>query len=176
MLLAFIPLVGMNAQETVPSPAEVRVPQFGYLSYQALYRQMPEYAQAKAAFAELQDKYEAEAKRAEEEFQCKFAEFLQGQKDFPASIMQKRQAELQDLMDKSISFRQESKRLLQQAEAEMQAPVTKKLNEAIQSVATDLSLIFVLNTDDNAVPYINAQVGVNITGPVLQKLGLPVSQ
>ena len=179
MLLTFIPFVGMNAQETeqaTPSPVEVRVPQFGYLSYQALYQQMPEYAQAKAAFAELQDKYEAEAKRAEEEFQRKFAEFLQGQKDFPPSIMQKRQAELQDLMDKSISFRQESKRLLQQAEAEMQAPVTRKLNGAIQSVATDLSLIFVLNTDDNAVPYINAQVGVNITGPVLQKLGLPVSQ
>lgn len=171
LLCALSPLMGLNAQEQV-NITEVRIPQFGYISYNQVFEQMPEYAEARAAFANLKSKYEAEAERAENEFQRKFAEFLQGQKEFPPSIMQKRQAELQDLMDKSVSFRKESQELLQNAESEMLRPITERLNRAIQEVAAERGLVFVLNTDGNAVPYINLQVGVNLTEPVLQKLGL----
>lgn len=164
LLLALLPCVGASAQE------EVRVPQFGYLSYNAVFSQMAEYQQAQDEFAALKAKYDAEATRAEEEFQRKFAEFLQGQKDFPASILQKRQAELQDLMDKSVNFRKESRRLLSEAEKELQAPVCARLNEAIAAVASELGLIFVLNTDGNSLPFVNQQVGVDVTQPVLMKL------
>lgn len=167
LFLALLPFMGMSAQE-----GEVRIPQFGYISYNTVFEQMPEYTQAKAAFEELKAKYDAEAKRAEDEFQRKFAEFLQGQKDFPASIMQKRQLELQDLMDKSVAFRLETKRLLQQAEAELQAPVAAKLTEAIKAVAGERGLFFVLNTDENAVPFVHPQAGVDITEAVLIRLGL----
>ena len=90
--------------------------QFGYLSYDAVMQEMPEYAQAQKEVASLKAKYEAEATRGETEFQKKFVEFLQGQKDFPQSIMQKRQAELQGLMDNGVSFRQQAQRLIAQAE------------------------------------------------------------
>ena len=33
-------------------------------------------------------------------------------------------------------------------------------------------LFFVLNTDDNAVPFIHPQAGVDITEPVLARLGI----
>ena len=163
-----------EGQDVAPANTEVPTahPHFGYISYKQVFEQMLEYAEAQKAFADLKAKYDAEAKRSEDEFQRKFAEFLQGQKDFPASIMQKRQMELQDLMDRSVNFRQESQRLLRKAEAELQAPVAAKLNEVIKAVATERDLLFVLNTDDNAVPFINTMVGVNLTEPVLQKLGL----
>ena len=86
--------------------------------------------------------------------------------------MLKRQAELQDLMEKSVTFRKETQRLLAEAEAQLQAPVTERLNQVIYSVAGQLGLIFVLNTDGNAVPFIHPQVGVNITDPVLRALGI----
>ena len=86
--------------------------------------------------------------------------------------MQKRQLELQDLMNKSVAFRQESQRLLKQAEAELQAPCIAKLSEAIQAVAGERGLYFVLNTDDNAVPFIHPQAGVDITDAVLTRLGI----
>ena len=79
--------------------------QFGYLSYKTIMAEMPEFAQVKQSMSELKAKYDAEATRGEEEFQKKFADFLQGQKDFPQTIMQKRQAELQSLMENGISFR-----------------------------------------------------------------------
>ena len=167
-LLLLLAATAVSAQDA----SEVRIPQFGYISYNAVFKQMPEYAQAQAAFEELKTKYDAEAKRAEDEFQRKFAEFLQGQKDFPASIMQKRQLELQDLMDKSVAFRKEAQRLLQQAEAELQAPVAAKLTEAIKAVAGERGLFFVLNTDNNAAPFIHPQAGIDITEAVLIRLGL----
>lgn len=151
---------------------EACVPQFGFLSYDSVFQMMPEYQQARADFAALKEKYDAEATRAEEEFQRKFAEFLNGQKDFPQSIMLKRQAELQDLMDKSVAFRKESARLLAEAEARMQEPIAAQLNQAIYDVAAERGLIFVLNTDGNTVPFIHPQVGVDITEAVLAKLGI----
>ena len=190
---ALLVAVALNAQEpteqaavqtpeqapvATPAPAPptdqsaVRVPQFGYLSYNEVYKQMPEYKKACDDFAALKAKYDAEATRAEDEFQRKFAEFLNGQKDFPQSIMLKRQAELQDLMEKSVTFRKETQRLLAEAEAQLQAPVTERLNQVIYGVAGQLGLIFVLNTDGNAVPFLHPQVGVNITEPVLRALGI----
>lgn len=170
LLFALVPFLETRAQE------EVRVPQFGYLSYNAIFEQMPEYRKAQEDFAALKAKYDAETLRSEDEFQRKFAEFLQGQKDFPASILQKRQAELQDLMEKSITFRKETRRLLQKAEAELQAPVAALLDQAIKAVGAELGLIFVLNTDGNSVPFIHPQVGVDITNPVLMKLGIELKK
>ena len=163
-------LLVVLATTAVMAQDDVRVPRFGYLSYNAIYQQMPEYQKAREDFAALKAKYDAEATRAEDEFQRKFAEFLNGQKDFPQSIMLKRQAELQDLMEKSVNFRKESQRLLAEDEAKLQAPVAERLNQVIQSVAGQMGLIFVLNTDGNAVPFIHPQVGVNLTEPVLAAL------
>ncbi|MBR5431305.1 MAG: OmpH family outer membrane protein [Bacteroidales bacterium] len=171
LLLVLIPFLGVSAQGE-----EVRVPQFGFLSYSEVFEQMPEYKQAQDDFAALKAKYDAETMRSEDEFQRKFADFLQGQKDFPPSILQKRQAELQELMEKSVAFRKESRKLLKQAEAELQRPVAQKLDEAIKAVGAELGLIFVLNTDGNALPFIHPQVGVNITQPVLLKLGIELKK
>lgn len=181
LLLALIPFLGVSAQEEQAAPAPsgtptitptVTVPQFGYLSYNKVFEQMPDYQKAKEEFAALKAQYDAEATRAEEEFQRKFTEFLQGQKDFPKSILQKRQAELQELMDKSVKFRAEAQRLLAEAEAKLQASVCERLNGAIHEVAAKRGLICVLNTDNNAVPFVHPQVGVDITEAVIAQLGI----
>ena len=57
--------------------------QFGYISYEQVLKEMPEYAKATQDIAALKAKYEVEAQKSEEEFQRKFVDFLQGQKDFP---------------------------------------------------------------------------------------------
>ncbi len=178
-LLLLLP-AGMAAQETVQQDAEMaqEAPsahplRFGYASYKAILSQMTEYAQAKKDFEALKAKYDAEATRSEEEFQRKFAEFIQGQKDFPASIMQKRQAELQELMEKSISFRQQSRELLRKAEADMQAPARQRLNKAIAEVGTEHHLLFVLNTDGEALPFVHPDFGIDVTTLILTQLGIP---
>ncbi len=164
LLLLVLPL-GVMAQEAVPA-------KYGYLSYSSLYSMMPEYAAAQRNMADLKEKYDKEAQRSEAEFQQKFAEFLQGQKDFPANILQKRQKELQDLMEKSIGFKQDVQRLLAEAEKELQAEVGKRLDAAIREVGLEKGYSFILNTDGNAYPFINPAEGEDATEWVKQKLQL----
>ena len=146
--------------------------QFGYLSYQQVLKEMPEYAQAMQELQTLKAKYDEEAARGEAEFQKKFVDFLQGQKDFPQSIMQKRQAELQTLMDNGVAFRVQVQGLIAQAEKDLVAEVQKKLNRVLLEVGVEYGYGYILNTDDNACPYINPVVGVDVTELVRQKLGL----
>lgn len=150
-------------------PAQI---QFGYVSYGQILRELPEYARAKEELAALKAKYEAEATKGEEEFQNKFVDFLQGQKDFPQAIMQKRQAELQSLMDNGVAFRLKSQELIAQAEEELMQEAYKRLNSALLEVGVEYGYGYILNTDGNSCPYINPVIGVDVTELVRQKLGL----
>lgn len=145
---------------------------FGYIAYNSVCVEMPQYVDAQRQLADLKAKFDAEAQRGETEFQRKFSEFLQGQKDFPANILQKRQAELQDLMERSVAFRDEAQQLLKDSEQKMLQDVYKKLNDVIGEVALERGYFFVLNTDNNAAPFINTVVGEDATDFVRYKLGI----
>lgn len=146
--------------------------QFGYVSYEQMLKEMPEYAQAMQELSALKAKYEIEAQKGEEEFQRKFVDFLQGQKDFPQAIMQKRQAELQGLMDNGVAFRIKSQDLIAQAEKDLTQEAHKRLNRALLEVGVEYGYGYILNTDNNNCPYINPVVGVDVTELVRRKLGL----
>lgn len=148
--------------------------QFGYISYGQILKELPEYAQATQELAILKAKYEAEAQKGEEEFQRKFVDFLQGQKDFPQAIMQKRQGELQALMDNGIAFRMKAQELIAQAEKELMQEAHKRLKRALLEVGVEYGYGYILNTDDNNCPFINPVIGFDVTELVRQKLGLSV--
>ena len=59
-----------------------------------------------------------------------------------------------------------------QAEKEAMGEVQKKLNRAILEVGVAYGYGFILNIDDNACPYINPVVGVDVSDLVRIKLGL----
>ncbi len=161
----------VNCQLSIVNSASAQV-KFGYLNYNTVLRQLPEYEQTQKRMEELRQKYEQEATRGEEEFQNKFADFLQGQKDFPENILLKRQAELQTLMEAGIKFRQESQKLLHKAEQELLDSARIRLDQAIQSVGVERGLAAVLNTDRNQCPFINPDMSEDVTDAVLILLGL----
>ena len=150
--------------------------QFGYISYDQVLKDLPEYTKATQDLAALKAKYEAEAQKGEEEFQQKFVDFLQGQKDFPQAIMQKRQAELQALMDNGVAFRMKSQELIAQAEKDLMQEAQKRLNRALLEVGVEMGYGYILNTDNNNCPYINPVVGVDVTNLVRKKLGLSYTE
>jgi outer membrane protein len=108
----------------------------------------------------------------EEEFNKKYEEFLEGQTTFAPAIYSKRQSELQELMEKNIAFKQEARRLLNDAEAAAIIPLKERLNGAIEKIAKERGFAFVLNTDGDACPYINPAMGVNIEDEVISKLNV----
>ena len=139
---------------------------FGFLSYNAVLQSMPDYAVVEANMEKLRKQYAAEQKRVEEEFNKKYEEFLDGQRDFPPTILQKRQNELQELLDKNIAFKKESQRLLDQAQAEAMVPLKNRLADALARVGSSRGLAFILNTDQNAVPWMNITMGEDVTDAV----------
>ncbi len=176
--------VSAEVQTTAPVVAQTPVPvavqsvapaKFGYLSFNAVFQAMPEFAVSQRKLAELKGKYDKEAQRSEADFQRKFAEFLHGQKEFPDNIRMKRQNELQDLLAKSIQFKEEAQKLLAQAEKDLQADMLYLLNEAIRAVGVERGYTYIINTDGNACPFINPVAGDDVTNYVKEKLQLPVS-
>ncbi len=131
---------------------------------------MPEYVLAQANLNDLRGKYDAEMKRVEDEFNRKYEEFLDGQADFAPTILQKRQSELQELLTKNVAFKAESERLLRQAEADTYAPIREKLQNAIRKVGAEQGYAFILNTDGDACPYIDPEMGEDVTELVIEAM------
>ena len=147
-----------------------RSEKFGYLSIDSVLQSMPEYAQMQQDMATMRQQYEAEMKRVEDDFNKKYEEFLDGQKNFPKTILQKRQSELQEMLDKSIDFKKQSQKMLSDAEAGMMEAVKTTINMAVNLIAQEHGYAFVLNTDKEAVTFINPALGEDITEAVKQLL------
>lgn len=147
---------------------------FGYLNYSEVLKCMPQYAEAESQLKVLQEKYDAEIQRSENEFTRKYAEFLQEQKDFPQNILVKRHKELQELMEKSIAFKSEIRNTLQTARNKMLEPLNQDLNDAIARVALQYNLEYVIDMGTGAYLFVNANAGMDITDAVKSALGIQV--
>ena len=155
-------------QTTTPATSQAAALHYGYLSVDSVLHSLPDYTIAKHKLSDLKAKYDAEMKRVEDEFNTKYQFFLQDQQELAPSILQKRQAELQELMDKNVAFKAKARQLLQEAEEEAMSPIRDKVNTAIRLVGEKRGLAFVLNTDNNAAPFLNPTFGEDITSSVLQ--------
>ena len=143
---------------------------FGYLSYEAAIQSMPEYALVQQKMKALQEQFQAETLRVEDEFNRKYEDFLEGQKDYPRTILLKRQSELQDMMQRNLKFKQQGKLDLAEAERKTLAPLRARLNETIATVARQRHLALVINTDSNACPFIEPAMGVDLNTEIKEKL------
>ena len=142
----------------------------GFLSYDSALVSMPEYAIAQQQIAETRQAYDDEMKRVEKEFNDKYEEFLENRKDYPRTILLKRQTELQELLEKNIAFKNQSRKELQQIERQILAPLRIRLNETIATIARQQQLTMVVNTDSNACPFIEPMQSVDLNEAVIRAL------
>ena len=160
----------MMAVVTGNAQTEQTAVKYGYLSYDAAMQAMPEYAEMQTSMEQLRGQYEAEQKRVEDDFNKKYEDFLDGQASFPKTILQKRQSELQEMLDKNIAFKKESQRLLCKAECEAKAPLKERLAAALKQVGEERGYAFILNTDGNVAPWLNSAMGEDVTETVKELL------
>ena len=170
--IATATMLSANAQSenTMPEQATMTVNKdgqqpairFGYLSCDSVLHSMPEYNAAMKNLKELKAKYDSEMKRVEDEL------FLEGQSDFAPSIRQKRQAELQELMEKNMAFKEEARRLLEKAKLEALTPLKKTIQATITRIGQQRGLAFVVNTDGGNMPYLSTIMGEDITEEVIK--------
>lgn len=143
---------------------------FGYFSYGKVYHAMADYATAMQTYNRLKAKYDAEVKRSEDDFNQRYEDFLEVQRTLEPSILRKRQSELEDLMERNRNFKKETERLLKQAEAETFAPVKQKLANTIRQMGHESGYAFILNTDNNVMPYVDNAIGEDVTTALITAL------
>lgn len=170
-LFAIPSLLSAQTEPTAPSAQPVQAAstlRFGVVYYDSLLCSLPDYAMAQRQLDMLSEKYEAEGKRAEEEFNAKYEEFLEGQADFPPTILKKRQTELQEHLDRNIAFKEESRRLLAQAAEEIFQPLHDKIADILARIGAANNLSFILNRDSHSCPYVNPSQGVDVTKAAIE--------
>ena len=155
-------LVGLTAS----AQSNATTLKFGFLSYDSVRQSMKEYAEMQQQMTALRRAYDAEMKRVEDDFNKKYEEFLDGQQSFPKTILQKRQSELQEMLDKNIAFKNESLRILNETEAQLLESINLMVKISVQQVGQKHGYAFILNTDANALPWLNPEMGEDVTEEV----------
>ena len=156
-----------QSETVAASVAQLKI---GYLSYEQALQAMPDYALTQQKMADLKAEYDKELKRVEDDFNRKYEEFLDGQKDFPKTILLKRQTELRELMERNVAFKVNSRRELAEAEAAALLPLKEQLNDVLAKVAAENGLILIVNTDGDACPFIAPSLKVDAMPLVIEKL------
>ena len=118
----------------------------------------------------MRQQYEAEMKRVEDDFNKKYEEFLDGQKSFPQTILQKRQSELQEMLDKNIAFKKEGLQMLKDTEKTQKDVILMMIEMTVKTIGMQRGYAFILNTDTNATPWLNPAMGEDITAAVKEML------
>ena len=166
ILMAVMVLMGLSGY----AQTETTGLKFGYLSIDSVLLSMPEYAQLQQDMATMRQQYETEMKRVEDEFNKKYEEFLDGQKSFPQTILQKRQSELQEMLDKNIAFKKEGLQMLKDTEKTQKDVILMMIEMTVKTIGMQRGYAFILNTDTNATPWLNPAMGEDITAAVKEML------
>lgn len=140
---------------------------FGYFSYSKVLEASTEYVKAKQDIATLREKFDEEVKRVEDDFNYKYQDFLDEQQSLAKVIRDKRQLELQQMMESNLSFKKESRRLLRQAEDDAMRPVKAKIDQAIRTIGMNGQYAFILNADSNSLPYVDETQGKDVTDEII---------
>ena len=136
---------------------------------------MPEYAKAQTDIQAIQKQYEDEIKRASDEFNKKYAEYQQEQKNLPQNIQERRQKELQELSEKGMQFQQDAQQQLQKSYADMMEPIYKKLEDAVKAIGANGGYMYVFDLNRTDIPYINESMSKDVTNDIKTKLGISLT-
>lgn len=158
LLLILLPL-GVVAQEL-----KIAVVNAG-----EIFTMMPEYSDVEMQTAALNEQYEKEFKVMQDEYNKKFAEYVEQRDSLTDNIRLRREQEIQDLENRIQNFVPVAQQEMQKKQQELLAPIQEKLHNAIKAVGQEKGYTFILNPQvllyqsDNAVdatPFVKAKLGL----------------
>ena len=157
----------------LPLGVSAQTLKFGHMNSAEIIPSMPEYTKAITELEALQKKYTEELTRTQEEFNRKYQEFQQAiaGDSLPPNIAERRQKELQDMMQRQEEFQQEAQQGMQQAEQNLMTPIYQKLNTAIEAVGASEGVVYIFDLARTQIPYVGPQ-SIDLTTKVKSQLGI----
>ena len=146
---------------------------FGYVNTTEIFNVMPEKATAENTLKSVSDKYETEFKNLQDAFQKKMNDYEAADKDAttPQAIKDRHNQELQDDYMKIQNFQQTAAQDLQRQQDTLLAPITQKLQNAIQAVGAEGGYTFIFDQAAGAIIYTGSNAE-DVSAKVKAKLGI----
>ena len=147
---------------------------FGHINAQEIITVMPEFTKAQNDIQTLEKQLTGELQRTQEEFNKKYQEFQQAiaKDSLPPNIAERRQKELQDMMQRQEQFQQDAQQQMQKAQNDAMAPIYQKLDNAIKAVGAAEGVIYIFDLARTSIPYVNESQSINLTNKVKANLGI----
>ena len=147
---------------------------FGHINAQEIITVMPEFTKAQNDIQTLEKQLTAELQRTQEEFNKKYQEFQQAiaKDSLPPNIAERRQKELQDMMQRQEQFQQDAQQQMAKAQNDAMAPIYHKLDNAIKAVGAAEGVIYIFDLARTSIPYVNESQSINLTSKVKANLGI----
>ena len=147
---------------------------FGHINAQEIITVMPEFTKAQNDIQTLEKQLTAELQRTQEEFNKKYQEFQQAiaKDSLPPNIAERRQKELQDMMQRQEQFQQDAQQQMAKAQNDAMAPIYQKLGNAIKAVGAAEGVIYIFDLARTSIPYVNESQSINLTSKVKANLGI----
>lgn len=153
----------MNAQTTESQKIAI-------VDSQNILLAMPETATMQTELDALMKKYEDTLVKLREEFNTKYAAFVQEQDSLIETIKARRQQEIEDLAKRIEDLNRVAQEDIQKKQVELFTPIQKKLRDAIYAVGEENGYAYIL--DSNTLLFINNSKAIDATAQVRTKLGM----
>lgn len=144
---------------------------FGVFNSQQIFELMPEKATAEKTLNDVGNKYQEEYKKLQDEFEKKYTELQNLAADTPQSIKDRRLQEIQETQTKIQNFEQMAAQDIQKQQQTLMAPISDKINQAVQAVGAEGGYTLLFDLSVPAVTYIGAGAE-DVTAKIKAKLGL----
>lgn len=144
---------------------------FATVDADQIFTAMPEAKTADEQLKKASDQYATEFKKLQDEFDKKYTEFQQQEKDttVPDGIKERRMQELQELQDKMQKFQQTAQQDLQRQQQQLMAPIQEKILLAVKAIGSEEKYTMILPA--GMAIYVGDTV-TDITPKVKTRLGI----
>ena len=155
-------------------PMSVFAQKFGTVNTADLMESLPEMKTVQEQMTAASNKYQDEFTKLQEEFNKKYQEFQQAiaKDSLPPNIAERRQKELQDMMQRQEQFQQDAQQQMAKAQNDAMAPIYQKLDNAIKAVGAAEGVIYIFDLARTSIPYVNESQSINLTSKVKANLGI----
>jgi len=146
---------------------------FGYCNTNEIFNLMPEKATAENTLKTAAEKYDTELKNLQEAFQKKLADYQKQEEDAstPQAIKDRHQQELEEEYAKIQNFQQTASQDLQKQQETLLAPITQKIQNALQAVGAEGGYTFILDQAAGSILYAGGSAE-DVSSKVKAKLGI----
>ncbi len=149
---------------------------FGHINLQELIAVMPERDSAVLKLENYANQLEEELDAMRTEYQTKVNTYQQKQATWTAATLEAKTKELQELEVRIQRYQQSAQEEFQQMQQIVFAPVYQKATETIEKLGKDGGYIYIYDTSQGFMPYINSELSVDILPLAKSAMNIPADK